>query len=454
MILTIPTGKMYNTGSNIVPINDSLAAWYDASDESTMLNIGDTWFGPTDKSGNGNDFGIAGNGGPNYGTTFQNGLNTIQFDVSSAYSVTSSALTNFPTTDVTIFSMMKNESLSLQSTNWGSFTDGANRFQTYAPYGPNSVYWDFGNIGGGGRLDYYEPDWNTDIFDLWTMSAESGVGMKISRNGELKASNSTTSTYDPTGHDFRMGDNFIGEFAEIIIYNRALTSTEIAYVERYLMQKWFGLPVMNGLTDWYDGADESTFTLTGTDVDQWDSKTPNNFNMTATNKPTRVHPAIQLNGTSNYMTHSNPQTYLDGTLIVAGHGAVLNNSKPLVSYSTPSAAIKVNQYPNTGKVGYTEYGTADRVSTVDSPSDGKMGVFITTDATNEFRIIMDRTDEDTLTLSNGYGIPFGELGRRWGSSSDFMGVHIQEIINYNRVLSDDEIHFVTNYLNDKYRMGI
>ncbi|MEM7396356.1 MAG: LamG-like jellyroll fold domain-containing protein, partial [Verrucomicrobiota bacterium] len=117
--------------------------------------------------------------------------------------------------------------------------NAANRFLIHLPWSDGRFYWDFGNLTGPGRISGV---FNGGAgFNIWNMVSELGVGQEVYMNGVLQASDATADTFDYTGRSLRVANNFLGEIAEVIIFNRALSDGEAEQVGFYLHEK-YGLP--------------------------------------------------------------------------------------------------------------------------------------------------------------------------------------------------------------------
>jgi hypothetical protein len=158
---------------------------------------------------------------------------------------------------------------------------------------------------------------------------------------------------------------FNGYHHEVLIYNRALSTSERQQVEGYLESKW-GLALSNSMTLptthpyrlappmlrpftpldisgcslWLDGADRTTMTLSGTGVSSWRDKSPNAFTASGSNLPgysaTALdgRPGITFNGSTQYFDLGNVLNLTSNQLFAfvvckfnsTANGAVLGKS--------------------------------------------------------------------------------------------------------------------------------
>lgn len=104
-----------------------------------------------------------------------------------------------------------------------------NRVLAHVPWSTSEVYWDFGNIGGPGRLAYTPP---TDIIGRWQhwafVSSVAGGYQRIYRNGVLEASDGTAGQFIRYAAALVFGGNgFKGELDEIRLWSAARSEAQI-----------------------------------------------------------------------------------------------------------------------------------------------------------------------------------------------------------------------------------
>jgi hypothetical protein len=178
---------------------------------------------------------------------------------------------------------------------------------------------------GAGSLDNpnsnLDPLASTTSHNVVAITIASGA-QAIFNNGTSRATNNKTIT-STNSDPFFIGafggtqQYYTGQLAEVIIYNRTVTSTERIQLEGYLAWKW-GLqgnlaaghsyisrnPTLSPFrpTDisasslWLDAADRSSIALSGSNVTSWIDKSGNGRNATSVNSPTITTGA--LNGQS------------------------------------------------------------------------------------------------------------------------------------------------------------
>ena len=143
--------------------------------------------------------------------------------------------------------------------------------------------------------------------------------------------------------------------AELIIYNIAVTTTQRQQIEGYLAHKWgltgyydSSIPLtIPGCQLWLDGADQSSMTLSGSSVTQWNDKSGNGYHMNTLSASalwtgSAVYPTIgtSMNGlqTVNFVAQSGLKqaTTLDGIKNLFWVGRI---AAPTGSPSGPGAPV-------------------------------------------------------------------------------------------------------------------
>jgi len=209
----------------------------DASDTSTITATTQNVTLWADKSGNGydatTDFGT-----PRTGDSTENGLNIIDFTTDRLF--LPSALYTIPNGDNTLFVVSKraSEDGSLDSTIGAASGVTNEYFQTYSNVAGSQL---FTNKSGGGGSVTFAGATNTDL-NIAAMRRD-GTTQGISVDGGTEVTN-TSATSSATIDDFFIGTAGSGAFplngsiAEIIIYDRNLSTGEITTINQYLANKW------------------------------------------------------------------------------------------------------------------------------------------------------------------------------------------------------------------------
>ncbi len=269
---------------------NGLTLWLDADDASTINGGGTlaegtsvtTW---SDKSDNNFDFcsgGSCSTTAVTYTPNIVNGKPAIKFTgtsqtLRSAESIKTLRFTN--NNQGSVFIVSRVDSLGRINFAWQNANGNTDRYLISFPHSSNNIFYDFGyccteNVG---RLTKVAP---SSIVDNWTvMSAirsPDNKGMVYS-NGELLVLGTMTQDLDVDESSyFYFGKNSVDSnaqdyYAEMLLYNVAISDTDRENIENYLMTKWgIGSGAgndaaylndpsdLNGLTVWLDAADSST----------------------------------------------------------------------------------------------------------------------------------------------------------------------------------------------------
>lgn len=177
---------------------------------------------------------------PQYGVDTLNGKNVLTFDGGDDKLLNGAA--SIPGNDFTAFVVFQR-------------TTGVLRDAVFELGGGGSRNGIFVNDGGSGTINYYQsgsfyspvPAYTPGTYELVTVIQDVGnLNLWRANNNQVSAATaariSTTGIY--VGDDSTSGDQLQGNIAELIIYDRDLTSDERRDVENYLASKW-GLTLTN-----------------------------------------------------------------------------------------------------------------------------------------------------------------------------------------------------------------
>ena len=239
------SGNSYNTFSPLSVMN--LVCWLDANDpygNGTAMSNGaqvSTWY---DKSGLSNNL-TQTNGSymPTYSTNIRNGLNAIYLNGSQFMLNTT---VPFPAGNYSVFAVCD---LTSNNGSWsrlinGTVNDAQLLFGTNNGYdvdglGNGSGWIDLGNTTIGGTSQYVYNSWYLKEI----INSGTSTGWQPYINGTTCDPRNATSTiaftgFELGGHASGANQPWIGYVAEILIFNRALNTTERQNVEGYLAGKW------------------------------------------------------------------------------------------------------------------------------------------------------------------------------------------------------------------------
>jgi len=232
--------------TNFMPTSlPGIALWLDAADASTIVGTAPLVNEWKDKSGNGLNATKNTDVAPTYSSTgFNNGLPGVLFNSSTTRlhtpSISPTPVLSSNGTDVTLFAVVNYvggfNSLVV------SLDTSPNSFTFFAPwtYIGGNTFADLGNA----RIGYDTPFYQASTPLIFSVT-RSGANGSIFINGNTHVSSTTLAgTFGTTTDTLCIGGGawstavFRSYMAEILIYNRALTTAERQQVEGYLAWKW------------------------------------------------------------------------------------------------------------------------------------------------------------------------------------------------------------------------
>ena len=207
-----------------LPVTDGLVARLDADALSGLAN-GDVVNSWNDTSVAGNNATRA-NGAPTYQTGVQNGRPVVRFPTDGV------SWLNFATrrTDVRTVFMVAKETSPGQHFLLGDSAD----YHFHRGGGPSFYLWGeapSGNITGGTTR------MNGAVID----GTATSLGMGWNLIDVVTVGNVSVSSVSQDRNYCCGGRSWAGDIAEVLIYNTALTPTQVQQVEEYLNSKWFGI---------------------------------------------------------------------------------------------------------------------------------------------------------------------------------------------------------------------
>jgi hypothetical protein len=133
---------------------------------------------------------------------------------------------------------------------------------------------------------------------------DASVAAYLWTDGVLRATTLTPNSNNTNTSPLAIGDEYypwLGKVAEVLYYDRVLTTPERQSVESYLRTKWmpsFTPASLSGLQLWLDAADTPTFLFDAfLNVEEWQDKSGNNRHAGQSNPADRpAYLAAQLNG--------------------------------------------------------------------------------------------------------------------------------------------------------------
>ncbi len=460
----------------------NLKLWLDAADTSTITELGGSVSQWDDKSGNGNNaVQSIGAAQPATGSDTLNGKNVLTFATDFMEADGVASVLNGTDLPYTIFAVTT-ASISGDRYLW-SWGDSVNSDFHYARY-DNPGYRISKQDGAASSTS---PAYGSQVNDTYDINSFSNTGIAITAKyqgligldafsmdvgamdvgwftiGALRWSNPTTGA-------------LTGNIAEFIVYDRALSDSEVNSIEGYLSSKW-ALPIaaptnVPDLQLWLDASDVSTITESGGLVSQWNDKSGNGNNATqgtGANQPTTGDTSQNgLNTLSfdggDFLTASAIASIMDGSDKPASIFAVTTSqgtgSRVIWCFAdSVDSNFNFVRY-NTGSFAFSKFdGTVSKLeATTGTQVNGTydltalVNAGITADFRDDGAITSDDFDFDVGTMTcDTFAI--GSLVQS-GSPTAFLIGSIAELIVYDRELTLAETNQVETYLANKWGITI
>ncbi len=221
-----------------------LALWLDAADANSITQSANAVSQWNDKSGKSNHVTqTTGLAQPIYTPNGQNSKSTIAFGASQ-YMIMPSGLYSTPAAANTIFSVSKRNTESAALAFILNFSNGAGSLQNYLSYDNATGNIDYCNNSSSTFIAQVQAAGFINInYQIITATFDGANTQTITSNNAATFSNASASvatTIDRAWIGGKTSSAFFlnGGIAELIIYNRLLSSTEITKVKRYLANKW------------------------------------------------------------------------------------------------------------------------------------------------------------------------------------------------------------------------
>ena len=284
------------------------------------------------------------------------------------------------------------------------------------------------------------------------------------------------------------GDYQNGDWAEVIVYNRNLATSERQQVEGYLAQKWglssvmpashpFGLSIapspqtfsptdLAGCYFWVDAADSSTLTLSGTNVSAWRDKSSNAFPLTLTGTPTWTSNSVNFTGSQSFTNSAISLNLSSMSVFLVGYNVTgITNGGGLLSLVPLSTGTDYNQ---TNAITYNFSSTlAQLYTTFNYTASAINANYISPTNPILFTHVQNGTAMTLYSLGTSFystttnftpGTTTGlAIGARYqhgnGTASAYLYGTVKEIIVYNTALTTTQRQMVENYLAWKWGLN-
>lgn len=477
----------------------NLQLWLDASDTSTITESGGSVSAWADKSGNGNNAtqGTA-SAQPLTGVADMNGKNVIRFDgVNDALSVAaSSTINNIWASGGTVIVVYRVNNVNGRALDksGASGTAGWRLYWTDESAGEQDLLFqhdaatgEYGTITTAREISQTKPTINIATYSKATPSTFANFYIDSTTASSVGVFGSGSGAADDdSGSDLYIGNRedlarpMNGDVAEIIAYDRTLSSAEISLVYSYLANKWqgFALPSdLEGLVMWLDASDTDTITDSANAVSAWADKTGFNSDAiqgTASSQPiTNVTTqngknVINWDGVNDAMSVASStaidDVFVGGATVFAVTKNITNNQR-LWDKTTSSAAGHLALFTGLSG-GFSLLRLEQGASTTDAKFTTATAVvpasvaaislsYNSSNLTTLPVIQVNGSDVSVITAQTGVGTATTDASKAWfiGNRSDLarpLAASFAEFIVFDRTLTTDEKTLINNYLISKW----
>ena len=434
LVLALDAGDNNSFSAVDLPVKNGLLLWLDAADDTTFsYSSGTTVSQWRDKSGLNNHSSQATVGNQPSRSTFQNSRKTVNFDGTNDFLDGTSVLTL--ANGYTAFTIVK------------SSATGERDIITSRPYVQSADIYLY-QQGSSGKLGNWSNVYTSNPISLnvWYLFSTnvSSVGSEtlyLNGSSQTSSSRSLTNTrgyrvgaYD-TGSS--SGEYWSGEIAEILIFNRALSSTEMKQVHTYLGQKW---GVVNADRSIVDASGSAYVGLLG-------------------NGTTSAMPvydfynkgALKFDGTDDYVVGTVPSIAASSTVAMWIKCSNYENKIP-ISIAGAIYGSGPNIFFYSGLINWnTGDGAGNPFSGSSYPNSNWHYIVITNDAATNAKLYIDGSLIGTAAYRNTLSTNSNNfwLGRFSGNNDYTINANIAAAQLYNRVLSANEV--LQNYNVQKTR---
>jgi hypothetical protein len=459
--------------------------WLDANDSSTITRSGSNITNWRDKSSGG--FNATNGSGSGPTTVTSNNLTYLSFNGTTNFLQTTLTIPGNTHSILIVYRPNANNasSNSLLRAQAGKYIV----FPYYTGGLKNSYISNF-ETSPGTTIDAanspLDPSASTSVHNVVAITIASG-SQAIFNNGTSRAT-ATAALDSGLSQAFYIGafngvsQFYAGQLAEVIIYTRSITATERQYLEGYLAWKWglqgnlavshpyisrnpnlspFRPTDITNCALWLDGADASTVTGT-TNVTQWNDKSGNSRNFTATTGPSYSSNTMTFNGSTQRLGNTawNNFSRINHTLIAVHrpdtNSAFVGNTRLFSIQQTAGNPYVVFPYlNNTTPNGYINDGNASTnpaasgKTLLDNSSTSAFNITTASIGSSSQVIYRNGTvqDSQTYTLSAGTittGVNIGNQYSEWYKGS------VREILIYTSALSVIDVNRIEGYLAWKW----
>jgi hypothetical protein len=477
-----PTSSNTSVLSIVRPVSTNLALWLDADDTSTIVRDGSNVSQWLDKSGSNKNMSRV-TSGPAYQTNVINNRPSLYFNYNDGSKLLNTGFTNSSNV-VSFFCVYKFNTGQSNSMKVLGFADSNN---STTNSGTINVAFDANNrttiLGAGPQ--------HGDLYGFHIISGLfNGSTLRIRIDGGASASSTAyTSTFNYS--KLIVGGNANGEYplfgyiSEVLVYNSALSDTNVNEIEGYLAWKWgltYKLPglhpyknsvslniptslsspsAITNLATWLDSADSVYVTTTGSAITQWLDRSNNGRSVIpidSANKPiytTNVQnglPSILIDSSGFSGSLTNTGNTLS-VFIVMRYNSGNTDGRRLLSLANNG----VNDFDSSSNLAIA-YKDGSGTSILRNST----SIISHTPVTNAFYIINAVfTGTQGIYRANGSSLPtIVSSSGNFNYSNYFVGYgsngtqgikgYISEVVVYNKALTDAEREDVEGYLSVKW----
>ena len=194
----------------------------------------------------------------------------------------------------------------------------------------------------------------------------------------------------------------------------------------------------------------------GTSVSTWSdySGNGNNFTQSGANRPTYsigTFKAVNFDAsaaTVQYMNATSTGSYSNSSAFFVSNPVNVSNSHTLFNGS--STSLRMEQWNNTNRVGFTRYGVADYSSSLSTPFGSNSIIqFHKSSGSSTLNVRRNNGNNNVNIGSTTAGIPYDAIGRNTAGTDDATGDFFEVILFNSRVNNAQRI-IIQNYLSAKY----
>ena len=456
-----------------------LELWLDASDMSTITGTSNVtqWL---DKSGNRRH------------ATSTNGPSTISYAANSPTHLFFNGVnqhfentTTVPLNSHTLIALHRPET-SQQNTSLFRFQNGTFIvFPFMNGATPRGYITSQNSVIGAATSTLLENSSTTD-FNISVAAISTGY-QRIFNNGILQSSNSAVLSSTAASSLLRIGsyngnaEFYKGDLAEMLIFNRRLTGSEIQKIEGYLFLKWrayLSIPTpphaiylpessvtfslftptsLSGLSLWLDASDMSTITGTS-NVTQWNDKSGNARHATSLNGPSastyNSYPVLSFNGLNQHFENTTTIPLNAHTLIALHRPETSQQNTSLFRFQNGNFIVFPFMNGATPRGYITNQNTAISAGTstlLENSSTTNFNVIVAAISSGDQKISNNGILQasNSALLGSSSASPLLRIGSYNGNAEFYKG-DLAEMLIFNRRLTGSEIQTIEGYLTWKW----